>query len=63
LSRADAETLIRAAGGKVASSVSGKTDFVVVGANAGQKLEIAEKLGIQTLSEARLRSLVERGLR
>ena len=60
LSRADAEALIRAAGGKVAGSVSGKTDFVLAGEDAGQKLSKAEKRGIQVLSEARLRNLLER---
>ncbi|MGB3511575.1 MAG: NAD-dependent DNA ligase LigA, partial [Microcoleaceae cyanobacterium] len=54
LKRDEAKSLIQAAGGKVTNSVSGKTDFVVVGEDAGSKLEKAEKLGIRQLSEAQL---------
>lgn len=54
LKRDEAKNLIQAAGGKVTSSVSAKTDFVVVGEDAGSKLEKAEKLGIRQLSEAEL---------
>lgn len=50
-SRHDAETRIKAVGGKVSDSVSKKTDFVVVGADAGSKLEKAKKLGVPILSE------------
>ncbi|TAL50441.1 NAD-dependent DNA ligase LigA [Patescibacteria group bacterium] len=51
LSRDDAKEAIRRAGGKVAGSVSKKTDFVVVGENSGSKFEEAKKLGVPTLSE------------
>ena len=51
---------IRAAGGKVSSSVSKKTDYVVVGENAGSKLETATQLGITTLSEADFAKLAEK---
>jgi DNA ligase (NAD+) len=52
LSRDEAKDLVRAHGGAVANSVSKKTSFVVVGAEAGSKLAEAEKLGITCLTEA-----------
>jgi len=59
LSRGDAKALIEQAGGKVTSSVSRKTHFVVVGEEAGSKLKKAEALEIPQLSEAELLSLVK----
>lgn len=58
LSRDEAKELIRRAGGKVASSVSKKTDYVVAGESAGSKLDEAEKLGVQVISEAAFLKLV-----
>lgn len=49
--REEAKALIEKSGGHVTSSVSSKTDFVVVGAEAGSKLDKAKKLGIRTLEE------------
>ena len=54
LSRKQAEDLIREHGGSPTSSVSGKTAFVVVGADPGSKLEKARGLGIETVDEAEL---------
>lgn len=51
LSRDEAKDAIRRFGGKVASSVSRKTDFVVVGEDPGSKVDEAKKLGIPTLNE------------
>jgi DNA ligase (NAD+) len=52
LSRDQAEEAIIGAGGKAASSVSKNTAFVLAGANAGSKLDKAESLGVEVISEA-----------
>ncbi|MGD2182339.1 NAD-dependent DNA ligase LigA [Lusitaniella coriacea] len=54
LSRKEAETLIKQAGGKISSSISRKTDYLVIGEKAGSKLEKAQGLGIAQLSEEQL---------
>ena len=51
LSRKDAEARIKGLGGKVTSSVTKKTSYVVVGASPGSKATNAEKLGIRILDE------------
>ncbi|HEY6235869.1 MAG TPA: helix-hairpin-helix domain-containing protein, partial [Candidatus Elarobacter sp.] len=61
LTRDEAAELIVAAGGKVSSSVSKKTDYVVAGDEAGTKLAKAESLAIPVLDEAGLRELLEPG--
>jgi DNA ligase (NAD+) len=58
LTRDEAAALVKSAGGKVTSSVSKKTDYVVAGENPGSKLAKAEKFGIEILDEAGLRELV-----
>ena len=52
LSRTQATELIEAQGGRVTSGVSKSTDFVVVGEEAGSKLEKARTLGVETIDEA-----------
>ncbi len=58
LTRDQATALIEGAGGRVSSSVSKKTDYVVAGESAGSKLAKAEKLGVAVLDEAGLRAIV-----
>jgi DNA ligase (NAD+) len=58
LTREEAASLVKSAGGKVTSSVSKKTDYVVAGDNPGSKLAKAEKFGTEILDEAGLRELV-----
>ncbi|MFQ3565597.1 MAG: NAD-dependent DNA ligase LigA [Aggregatilineales bacterium] len=59
MTRDEATALIEAHGGKVTSSVSKKTNYVVVGEAAGSKAEKAAQLGIPMLSEEELRQLIE----
>jgi DNA ligase (NAD+) len=59
LDRADAEKSIKLRGGKISSSVSKKTDYVVVGASPGSKLTRAQELGITVIDETGLKKLLE----
>jgi DNA ligase (NAD+) len=54
LSRARAGSLIEEAGGRIAGSVSKKTDALVAGEEAGSKLEKAKELGVEVIDEAEL---------
>jgi DNA ligase (NAD+) len=58
LKRDEAKALIQKSGGKITDSVSKKTDFLVVGADAGSKLEKAQTLGISQLSEVQLLAML-----
>jgi DNA ligase (NAD+) len=59
--RDEAKEAILAHGGKAAGSVSKKTDFVVVGDNAGTKADKAEQLGVPILDEDGFRALLDAG--
>jgi DNA ligase (NAD+) len=59
LSRDEAKDRVEAAGGKVAGSVSKKTDYVVAGAEAGSKLTKAQELGITVIDETGLLLLLQ----
>ncbi len=59
LSREDAKALIELHGGKVASSVSKKTHYLLAGDGGGSKREEAEKLGIAVISEEDLIKIIE----
>jgi DNA ligase (NAD+) len=60
-SRDEAKEAIVSRGGKAAGSVSKKTDYVVVGENAGTKADKAEELGVPVLDEDGFRELLDRG--
>ena len=62
LKRDDAKAMIEAAGGKVAGSVSKKTDFVVAGEEAGSKLEKALELGVPVIDEVELLNMLQKGV-
>lgn len=55
LSRGEATALVEQAGGRVTSSVSRKTTFLVAGEEAGSKLDKALELGVEVIDEAELR--------
>jgi len=57
MTRAEAKALAEKLGAKVAGSVSRKTDYVVLGADAGSKARKAAEFGVETLDEAAWRDL------
>lgn len=59
MTRDEAKALALSAGAKVSGSVSSKTDFVVLGENAGSKAKNAEKLGIKTIDEKEFKQMLE----
>jgi DNA ligase (NAD+) len=61
LSREEAKGLIEKHGGKVVGSVSAGTDYLVLGADPGSKLEKARTLGVKTIGAPELERLIQRG--
>jgi DNA ligase (NAD+) len=59
ISREEAESTVRALGGKVAASVSKKTSYVVAGSDAGSKLDKARELGVTVLTESEFLHIVQ----
>ena len=59
MSRSDAKAYIESHGGKVTGSVSKKTDYLLLGADPGSKLDKARGLGVPTVDEAGLHQLVD----
>jgi len=59
MTRQEAGARVKTLGGSVSSSISGKTDFVVVGENPGSKAARAEELGLEVLSEKGFLALLE----
>ena len=60
MARDEAKAAIQRLGGRVTSSVSKKTDYVVVGQDPGAKVEEARRLGVTTLDETQFMGLLER---
>ena len=60
MTRAEAKATAESLGARVAGSVSRKTDYVVVGADAGSKAKKAEELGVSILTERDWRDLIDR---
>jgi DNA ligase (NAD+) len=58
--RNEAKEMIEVRGGKVTSSVSNKTDYVLAGSDAGSKLDKANDLGVKVLSESEFLDLLDR---
>src|SRR6185436_4738483 len=58
MTREEASALIAERGGRVSSSVSKKTSFVVAGRDAGSKLEKARELGVDVLDEREFRAML-----
>jgi DNA ligase (NAD+) len=61
MTRGEAKKRIEAAGGKVSGSVSRNTDYLVVGASPGSKLNRAEELGVEIIDENTLKGLIAAG--
>ena len=59
MKREEAAERVKSLGATVSSSVSGRTDYVVVGENPGSKADKARDLGVTTLTEAEFVALVE----
>jgi DNA ligase (NAD+) len=59
LSRDEARALIEARGGRVTSTVSKKTDYVIAGEDAGSKLDKANALGLRVIDEAALKEMLK----
>jgi DNA ligase (NAD+) len=57
--REEASAVIESCGGRIAASVSKKTDYVLAGEEAGSKLERAGALGVPVLTEADFRRMIE----
>ncbi len=57
----EAQEIVEGLGGKVTSSVSSRTDYLVVGESPGSKLDKARELGVATLDGEKFRKLIGKG--
>ena len=57
--REEAKSLVESRGGKVSSSVSNKTNYLIAGESPGSKLEKAKTLGVKIISEREFRKIIE----
>ena len=62
MSRAEAQDQIKERGGKVTSSVTKKTDYLVTGAEPGSKLDKAQRIGIHIIDEGQFSALINKGI-
>jgi len=62
MSRAEAQDQIKERGGKVTSSVTKKTDYLVAGAEPGSKLDKAQRIGIHIIDEDQFSALINKGI-
>jgi DNA ligase (NAD+) len=62
MSRSEAQNRIKALGGKATGSVTGKTNYLVAGAEAGSKLEKAQRLNVHVIDESEFISFMDEGL-
>ena len=62
MTRDEASELIERAGGKVSSSISAKTDYLIAGESAGSKLDKAQKLGVTIISDQELTQMIGKEL-
>ncbi|HEX9909666.1 MAG TPA: BRCT domain-containing protein, partial [Desulfatiglandales bacterium] len=58
MTRDEARRIIETLGGRVSSSVSKKTDFVVAGKDPGSKYAAAQRLGVKTLNEDEFKKMI-----
>jgi DNA ligase (NAD+) len=58
--RSEVKDLVEKAGGRAVSSVSSKTDYLVIGDNPGSKFDKAQELGVEILSEADFKEMLEK---
>ncbi len=62
MSRSEAQNRIKTLGGKTTGSVTGKTNYLVAGAEAGSKLEKAQRLKVHVINESEFIAFMDKGI-